>query len=488
MRKSFFDEMSFTALRTQDEELCKKEWLRVYERIGAAAADALREHYAMFDERLYLWLTELYDPETGGFYYSSSARDADGFLPDIESTKQVMSFINGTGMCRCLGGWEYVFNTETEQGFISFLKSRQSSENGYFYHPQWEGLDYTPSRLARDLNWATQMLDAYYKKYDRIYTEAGVPEAKKRDLLKKYMPDYNTPNGHMGIYGEPRKGKKDAEIGVTGAEKWTPQLRSLDSWREYLYEKELMVRSYHTGSEIGSQATQIRARDNEARALGEPTGYMATTKEFFDSQICPQSGVWDKDVKYYSVNGLMKVSELYNIMGWEIPYAERGIESAMTVALFDGVDCDGKYASGSVDVYNPWVVISNIFRNWEKYCVNRELAEKNIMHYRKQLWERMPDMIHATSKKTAKFAKENGAYGYTWGVPPLRSQGMPVSIAGVVEGDVNGANIACKGILVNMCDGLGIKDIMPSVFYSADLRKFLNRIEERRKFYDTSRR
>ena len=38
------------------------------------------------------WLANLYDSEQGGFYYSASARDYEGFLPDIESTKQAITF------------------------------------------------------------------------------------------------------------------------------------------------------------------------------------------------------------------------------------------------------------------------------------------------------------------------------------------------------------------------------------------------------------
>ncbi len=36
------------------------------------------------------WLASLYDPKTGGFYYSVSARDSDRFFPDLESTYQAV--------------------------------------------------------------------------------------------------------------------------------------------------------------------------------------------------------------------------------------------------------------------------------------------------------------------------------------------------------------------------------------------------------------
>ncbi len=470
-------------LREADKALSAEQWARVSERLGEDAVEALREHYALFDERFYLWLADLYDPATGGFYYSTSARDTDGYLPDIESTVQALAFLTNSGMTASCGGhWKYLFPVEMEDKLLEFARSLQSPEDGYFYHPQWEGMTYPPSRLARDAGWATQVFDNYYKKYEKIYIEQGIPEEERRELLKKYMPDYNTPNGHKGRYGEPKKGRRDGDENSSGAaEKWTPQLRSLDAWREYLMQKPLTTKSYPVGNEVSSQSAQIRKRDKEAAEYGEPTGYVEMTREFFDSQIRSDNGVWEETVKYDAVNGLMKISGLYNSMGWELPYADKGIESAMYIALLDEPDCVGKEPTGSVDVYNPWVVISQIFANWKNCYKDRELAEKNIEHYRKVLADKAAEMIRATTKKTKRFAKENGAFGYTWGVPPLRSQGMPVSVPGIVEGDVNGGCISCTGVLNHMCSGLGISDIKPAIFYSADLAKFLERIEKRRK-------
>ena len=53
---------------------------------GKELAAAYRELYSIFDEELIEWVANLYDPITGGYYYSNAARDNEGFLPDLGRT------------------------------------------------------------------------------------------------------------------------------------------------------------------------------------------------------------------------------------------------------------------------------------------------------------------------------------------------------------------------------------------------------------------
>ena len=69
----------------------KSAFSEAEEKIGEAATIALKELYNSFDERIYIFLAELWDPEIGAFYYSKSARDTNLYLPDIESTVQVLT-------------------------------------------------------------------------------------------------------------------------------------------------------------------------------------------------------------------------------------------------------------------------------------------------------------------------------------------------------------------------------------------------------------
>ena len=50
------------------------------------------------------WLANLYYADIGGFYFSNSARNFNGFLPDLESTVQALGFITNSGMAKSYDG------------------------------------------------------------------------------------------------------------------------------------------------------------------------------------------------------------------------------------------------------------------------------------------------------------------------------------------------------------------------------------------------
>ena len=64
--------------------VCIKEGNNI---LSAEMSAALSELDTRYDKKLFDWVINLYDP-SWGFYYANSARDYDGFLPDIESTCQ----------------------------------------------------------------------------------------------------------------------------------------------------------------------------------------------------------------------------------------------------------------------------------------------------------------------------------------------------------------------------------------------------------------
>jgi hypothetical protein len=468
-----------------DKKPCDR-WSAVEAAIGREARVALEEHYALFDERFYLWLADLYDPEVGGFYCTNAARDAEGYLPDIQSTAQVLAFLDNSGMTREAGGWQYAIPEKIADKIVEYVKGLQSPEDGYIYHPQWEGLRYTESRLGRDVNWMSEILRPLYRRYEKEYRERGYGEDAIKEALKKYMPYWDTPAGLGGYLGKPERAKVEfSDEPKAASSAWTAQLRSLDAWHAYLYGGtvgedsfpglDLSGDSYTVGNKLAAQTTQIKQRDVEAAANGEPTGYVELTKKFLDEGIRANSGLWEDEVKYNSVNGLMKICSVYNGMGWALPYPDRSMQSAMAIASLDGPDCDGKWATASVDIYNPWVAISVIFLNVENYgdLLSKEQFESL---WREELKSRAADMIRGTSEKIKKFAKEDGSYGYHWGAPSVHAQGMPVTVPGVVCGDVDGGCIASTGTLGRICAALAIKEIAPPLFDSRDLEIFIERL------------
>ena len=60
--------------------------------LGREIDAALEELYALYDRKVIDWFAGLWDGEIGGFYYSVSARDHEGFLPDILGYAAVPTF------------------------------------------------------------------------------------------------------------------------------------------------------------------------------------------------------------------------------------------------------------------------------------------------------------------------------------------------------------------------------------------------------------
>ena len=99
-----------------------------------AVRAAVKGFYEEFfePEKLIRWWAGLYDPAAGGFYYSDSARDHDGFLPDMESTYQILWRLRDV-----VPDLPAFLGREITGKIVSFFQSKQDPADGYFYHPQW---------------------------------------------------------------------------------------------------------------------------------------------------------------------------------------------------------------------------------------------------------------------------------------------------------------------------------------------------------------
>ena len=487
--KSFKTLDNISALAEKENEEREKQYAAVREMYGVEVENAVRSHLAMFSDKYYLWLADLYDPGEydaegnplgGGFYFSNSGRDTPGFGVDLESTAQVLAFLGNSGMIPSKVEYYDIFPEKMQKEMIAFALNAQSPVDGYFYHPQW-GTDVKNSRLSRDCGWAVRILGYFGE-----------------------MPYWNTPTGAEGQYGDPPgvepasalSGKlSDSKvtavskvISVAGTKKWhgSAHLASLDAWEAYLEDlmKDIRTKSYSIGNTVASQASQIENRESIAKANNEKTGYIALFEEYFNKYQL-SNGLWEecsvenKDVYYNAINGLMKISGGYNSLGVKLNYAEEAIRAATYMITYigsskdgsDWADCTGKKPDNSVDVYNPWVCINNILKSVRDNDGD-EAAEALRTKYIKPY---ALEMIQVTSKKIAMFARVDGSYCYNWGGVGSTSQGAPVAVGGTIEGDVNGGNIAFTGTYREMTNALGFT-VKP--FGYSDFLRFIGRIEE----------
>ena len=480
----------------EDEQQKRNESLKLIENTyGADTATALEEYLSLFDERFYLWLADLYEPGEydengnplgGGFYYSNSGRNTFGYGIDLESTAQAISFLTSSGMAKNESQLRAVLPESMFREIAAFAKSCQSPLDGYFYHPQW-GINVGTSRLSRDLGWATRLL-----------------------ALCGERPYWNTPNGVPGALGAPGVAQTSALCGrlsqktafavsrvIPAASTWTGSywLADVKAWEEYVlsYKDEIRTSSYRVGNNFDAQKSQILAREEMAIANGElpdanndgiaEGGYIQIFEKHFNQWQLSSNGLWeecsasDGTVYYAAINGLMKISAIYNNLGIKLNYADKAFECAAYVAKLigrnddgsDWTDSKGKVPSDVVDVYNPWAAMSYLVANNNKFS-----GAGSALH--STLKENAAELIDVTMRKIAKFKKDDGSFGYCWEYPPSTSQGAPVSVPYVVEGDVNGGTIAVVNTLLAMCSTLGIKTDLKPYAYS-DLLIFADRIE-----------
>ena len=468
--------------------LKEKGLLLAREMYGEEAEAALRDHLEMVGKDFYLWMANLYIPRDckcnnfdadgnricllpkdengkplctgGGFYYSNSGRDNDGYDIDIESTVQALRFLISSGLVSGYNGdLKKALPMQMQKDVCSFAKSLQDSEDGYFYHPKW-GKNIIPSRQGRDLGWATGIL---------------------KDLGD--MPLYDTKNGHKGSLGAPSGMVKSDDSEKTDNSTWIAHLQTLDAFKEYLNGLDLKTKSYSSCNNINAQVGQINARDKQAMADGEAhdengdgipeDGFVATLEEHFNSRQNPENGLWEDEIHYNSVNGLMKISSSYNSMKIKLNYADRAFDSAVKMALLPvgELDCKGKTTTGAVDVYNPWVSIRHIMTNVKTFGTEEEFCAM-----KQKLRDNVVDLIRASTEKAKKFKKEDGSFGYTWSFSPACSQMAPVAVPNTVEGDINGGTIATQGIFGTMCSALGLE--IP-FFDPSDFEVFIERIKKR---------
>ena len=432
--------------------------------LGKEATEALKTYYGLFDERYYLWMANLYDPGEyddegnplgGGYYFSNSGRDNPGYGIDLESTAQALTLLSASGMMSEYGDndWMAVIPEKMQKEIVAFVKSLQSPEDGYFYHPQWEAV--TVNRRGRDLDWATSLLERF-----------GA------------APYWDTPNGVKGEFGAPGAAPVSAvtnslskshaiavsEVVAVNTPSLPKELQSLSNFKAYLdsFTASMPTNSYGIGNTFGAISSQILARGDD---------YIKAFEEWAKGLQNPENGLWESGVYYNSINGLMKISGTFNTLGIKFEYADKAFESALTMILHEGKDSKNKEATNSVDVWNPFCAITNLMENSEKYG-DKSLCAAFVESARAHA----VDLIRITTQKTAQFKKDDGSFGYSNGPVGATSQGAPVAVGGTMEGDINGGNIAVTGVSNYMCRVLGI-DVIP-IYYPTDLEIYMKTLTE----------
>lgn len=447
--------------------------------IGKEFVTAMKQFYSLYTNDQVLWLANLYEPSicvcnglygeneckgtkycgTGAFYYSNSARDTIGYLPDVESTNQALGLLNSTGITRTAGySWKNMLDDEMLSDILAFVRAIQR-EDGYFVHPQWPSPG--NSRISRDLNWATNILNTLGAK-----------------------PYYTTPTGLKGI-GAPTESAMKGHLCDSSAtlcssvilvdSAYLPQLESIETFKNYLNALNVRNNSYSAGNTLASMASQISARDKQL-GLTRPNSLYQTMIDHLNENQNPENGTWDYKKPgdagydlYYQVNGLMKVTCLYG-SSYPIQYIDQAVETAISAITYD------KAISAAVDIYNPWFALTNIFNNLNG-CGGTE-GKLKVTEIRKSLYESAPETLIATRDKISICKKPDGSFSYSPKYSSQTSQGCPAAVPNSVEGDVNGTVLSCSGLIDYVYSALGLSStsIKVPIFGDVERVMFMNEI------------
>ena len=413
------------SISAKKEAEWEARWSSLDGKISDGAIAAMKRLYSLFGADTYTWVADLYDPEVGGFYYSNSARDYIGFRPDVESTRQALTFMLRMGMVDDFNSLDEAVPEALQERMVAFVKSLQDPDDGYFYHLQW-GKNINTSRRGRDLTWSVYIL-----------TQFGE------------SPDYKTPTERFDSdelmaanlaspLGSSVSSAISSLIGSTVKSVATNEEAPLDSWeslKAYLDKMDFANDSHAQGQILSSQCQVIAA-----------AGYGAQVVAYMDAIQDPSTGLWESTVSYRSIGGLLKITSAYGTLGGEFKYAEQAMTSCIEMLLSD------EPQSSMTCVYNCLNGMSNVMSNLKSHGGKSLVAKVQA-----SLIERAETIITAATAKIADFRKPDGSFSYKIDGTNTHSQGALVSLGGN-EGDMN-ATLLATGVITGIYSVLGLKAV-----------------------------
>ena len=334
-------------------------------------------------EALVRFLAGLYDKESGGFYYSNSARDNEGFYPDIESTAQAMTILSSLGVYTLRDRGTDRCPEWYCEGLAKFFYERQDEETGFFFDTQF-GKDVNESKKGRNTAQASTRLRELGVKPKYLLPAERVKVEKSVEVLADH-------------YGSLEK-----------FDKW---LRSMD------WDSDDDFKPYYWGNMLAASRMSIEA-----------AGLLDYTQNFLDSIQNKETGLWGKGRTSNAMNAAMKISHLYD-SAHKYPNVEKMIESIAEIVEHEEPDVLST-------LWNPLVLVQNILRDYGE--IPDEL--------RAVIDEKKLPLVKTCVDRMSVFKKPDGGYSYGRNNSSPTSQGARVSL-GLFEGDVNATMLGTASLL-----------------------------------------
>lgn len=379
-------------------------WNKLEEKIGKRASDAVKKLYDYYGTDWTKWMFKLYDPKSGCFYYSNSARDNDEFFVDAESTCQALDMLQELGLFKSVhDDWEKALPEDMREKCLAYIQAMQDPTDGYFYHPQWgKDVKNHHCRLGRD--------------YGQCLTLIRIMGGK---------PLYKTATELMEEKAATATESEKADIGMP------EHLKSKEAFRAYM-DRIIPPNTFHgVGHILSSQAPLIKA-----------AGLAEYCMEYLNTFQSPETGCWGDGVEheYDQLSGIIKLSGLYYVLGGRLNYMDKVIDFAISTVLSKRDPDNICFVFNSIGGLSAAVGIVKMNNDpTATDCSNIDVVMKKV-------YDKLPEMIDATIEKLEKFRYPDGSFSYLQGRSAENMQGVIVS-KGLAEGDVNGTTVAIYYVL-----------------------------------------
>lgn len=398
-------------LKERGEKIKEGAWKRLSGHLGEHGekiSAELQRLYSLFGIENVLWQANLFDPQTGAFYYSNSARDAEGYLPSIEETYDALCLLDVTGMGEMLNISPIKALPEwVKKKMGDFLISTQD-EDGFYYNPQWPkefiAKNKFQSRITRDKGSASFMLDMLGR------------EPKYSDAPRAVTPK--------------AEAKKDAK--KSGAPRMMSQFDSVEAFDEYLRGFDDEIRKIESPEK---RAHKFYYYGNLFQSvipyINQNPEYKKMLVEFFDKHQNPKTGVWSEVVCFDAVNGLHKIGAVYNSLGVRMKHIDKMVDLIMQVLAIPP-EKDPCYCY--IDIYNIWSCFPYLYANIMKCGDGDEqtrLAEKAAI--KERIFASAAEGIRNSYNQVVGLRQADSAFSNRVG-NTFATMGCPIAVPGVTEG------------------------------------------------------
>ncbi len=380
---------------------------------------AVKRLYDLYDpEAILLWMARMYDPETGLFYYAKSARDYEGFAPDIESTFQIVQMMGG--MSKYYGSVK-AFLGEKGELMMQTLLSLQLESDGYFYSSAFSGEKSTAARRARELDEAVQLMATF-----------GV------------SPLYPTAYDRLGA----------GSFGYATAPKYFSENSKYNDpvlMESYLRNLVATHNFEGFGNEIATHILEFKAGGTAQALLDicdtlqDPATGLWVSEKLADGTYIALNGAGEP--LYGTFTGAYKLLYAYDACDRAVNYGEKILDAAIEAICLENPENDPRLDPRTICyLANPWGTICCLRFMLDNGSMKADSLTREV--YREKLRVASADMIDILCEKIELFRKDDGSISYYQAISASNLYGTHTSL-GYEEGDANAMHMGFN-IMLNM--------------------------------------